>query len=201
MDFLSFEDNRVGDILESCADGSLGVDEGVRELLDEEDVLQELRANPEVVAFFARHVACVVGCAMARDGGGDATEETIEAGAPSKRDLRGGVAAEVLCGDDAACRAVAAACAASEACWAALGRFLDEGESDDDSPMRANRWERVLVALLRADRRAFAERASRADFLGRLPGRLWTSHAAGMVAAAMIRDACSAKLVSPAEKP
>ena len=100
MDFLSFEDNRVGDILESCADGSLGVDEGVRELLDEEDVLQELRANPEVVAFFARHVACVVGCAMARDGGGDATEETIEAGAPSKRDLRGGVAAEVLCGDD-----------------------------------------------------------------------------------------------------
>ena len=57
MDFLSFEDNRVGDILESCADGSLGVDEGVRELLDEEDVLQELRANPELVAFFARHVA------------------------------------------------------------------------------------------------------------------------------------------------
>ena len=97
MDFLDFEDNRVAEILEQVENSTLTAEEGVIELLDEEDLLQELRANADLVAFFQDHPEPVVACALVRDGEGQSGDtETLEPDKPTRRDRRGGVAAEVL---------------------------------------------------------------------------------------------------------
>ena len=126
MDFLDFEDNRVAEILEQVENGTLTAEEGVIELLDEEDLLQELRANADLVAFFQDHPEAVVACALVRDGEGQSGDtETLEPDKPTWRDRRGGVAAEVLTGEDGACSSVAKACAACDGCWDRLAAFLD----------------------------------------------------------------------------
>ena len=202
MDFLDFEDNRVAEILEQVENGTLTAEDGVIELLDEEDLLQELRANADLVTFFRDHPEAVVACALVRDGEGQSGDtETLEPDRPTRRDRRGGVAAEVLTGEDGACSSVAKACAACDGCWDRLAAFLDDDDDDDATPMRANRWERVLAALLRSGRFAATNALGRADFLEGLPKRLASSWAAGQVGAMMLRDAFGGKLVACAAPP
>ncbi|KAH8054741.1 acylglycerol lipase [Aureococcus anophagefferens] len=131
MDFLDFEDNRVAEILEQVENGTLTAEDGVIELLDEDDLLQELRANADLVTFFRDHPEAVVACALVRDGEGQSGDtETLEPDKPTRRDRRGGVAAEVLTGDDgvlvpARCAGVADALAAPDALNFYVDRFFD----------------------------------------------------------------------------
>ena len=135
MDFLDFEDNRVAEILEQVENGTLTAEEGVIELLDEEDLLQELRANADLVAFFQDHPEAVVACALVRDGEGQSGDtETLEPDKPTRRDRRGGVAAEVLTGDDGACSSVAKACAACAVAFARSSTWRRSGESGCQRP-------------------------------------------------------------------
>ena len=114
MDFLDFEE-------ETQIDESDAPEQSVNKLLDDPELLQELRSTPGIAQFLETHATLLLNAALTRDGAVDADDATLDAVQKyTPADRRGYVAAEVLCGPDVACVAILKACTADGACWAAL---------------------------------------------------------------------------------
>lgn len=198
MDFLDFEE-------ETQIDESDAPEQSVHKLLDDPELLQEIRATTGIAQFLETHAALLLNAALTRDGAVDADDATLDALQKyTPADRRGYVAAEVLCGPDVACVAILKACAADSACWAALSARLDDPET---APMRDSRWARLWLRLLDVARfdtvRAadplldkFAAAAARgsanaADVAGALLGDACRADRAVRVAWTNLRPVCS----------
>ena len=127
MDFLDFADNLCQDVVDQCAAGTISEDEATTQLLDQDDLLMELRSSAQLADFFAAHPQPLLAAVLRQDGDAGDGDETLEPRAEAPGDRRGRAACEVVCGVDDACRRAAAAVADDDACRDRLLAFLDDG--------------------------------------------------------------------------
>ena len=66
MDFLDFEDNRIADIVAEADNGVVAPADAVTQILDEEEMLSELRTSADLGRFFAQHAFLLLQAALAR---------------------------------------------------------------------------------------------------------------------------------------
>ena len=140
MDFLDYEE-------ETQIDESDSPVQAISKLLDDRELLSEVRATPSIAAFLEEHALLVLKAALTKDGEINDDDDTVDQKQRyTPADRRAYVAGEVLCGPDVACVSILKACAGSDECWALL---------EDPSPvstMRDARWARIWLRLLEVAR-------------------------------------------------
>ena len=140
MDFLDFEE-------ETQINESDSPHQSVSKLLDDKELLSEVRATPSIASFLEEHHTLVLKAALTKDGEINDDDDTVDQKQRyTPADRRAYVAGEGLCGPDVACVSILKACAADAECWALL---------EDPSPvatMRDARWARIWLRLFEVAR-------------------------------------------------
>ncbi|CAH0376870.1 unnamed protein product [Pelagomonas calceolata] len=176
MDFLDYEE-------ETEINESDSPHQSITKLLDNRELLQELRATPSIAEFLKTNASLVLQAALTKDGEVDDDDDTVDQKQRyTPADRRAYVASEVLCGPDVACVAILKACADSEECWALL---------EDPSPvstMRDARWARIWLRLLEVARYDTIKHAPPLSRFAAAVSKNSTS--AADVAGALLKDAC-----------
>ena len=130
MDFLDYEE-------ETEINESDSPHQSITKLLDNRELLQELRATPSIAEFLKTNASLVLKAALTKDGEVDDDDDTVDQKQRyTPADRRAYVASEVLCGPDVACVAILKACASNEECWALL---------EDPSPVSTMRDARFVL--------------------------------------------------------
>ena len=176
MDFLDYEE-------ETEINESDSPHQSVTKLLDNRELLQELRATPSIAEFLKTNASLVLKAALTKDGEVDDDDDTVDQKQRyTPADRRAYVASEVLCGPDVACVAILKACAGDDACWALL---------EDPSPvstMRDARWARIWLRLFEVAR---YDTIKHAPPLSRFAAAVSNnSTSAADVAGTLLADAC-----------
>ena len=92
MDFLDYEE-------ETEINESDSPHQSITKLLDNRELLQELRATPSIASFLETHAALVLKAALTKDGEVDDDDDTVDQKQRyTPADRRAYVASEVLCG-------------------------------------------------------------------------------------------------------
>ena len=176
MDFLDYEE-------ETEINESDSPHQSITKLLDNRELLQELRATPSIASFLEEHALLVLKAALTKDGEVDDDDDTVDQKQRyTPADRRAYVASEVLCGPDVACVSILKACAGDDACWALL---------EDPSPvatMRDARWARIWLRLFEVARYDTIKHTPPLSKFAAAVSNNSTS--AADVAGALLKDAC-----------